>query len=87
MTYFEALQLIKENSNLIGTQNRKGFVVSDVIAVPHNAEKRKLFITAFANNGSATESIKPFTSEDMDVWAVDTQFLKEANILFFDQIV
>ena len=52
MTYSAALEWRKNNLHLIGTTDKKGFVVSDLIIVPANSQDRDIFLRnyLFADN-------------------------------------
>lgn len=84
MTYKEALSLKILKSHLIGTIDKKGFTISEIIIVPTEKTKQDSFLQSFVLNRNSEISIMPFINEDVQLWAVDTEYLEKANILFYD---
>lgn len=70
--------------NLIGTKGEKGFIISDIIIVPQDEENKKAFVQNFILNRNAVVSIQPYIESSVEIWAIDTEYLDNANILFYD---
>lgn len=85
MRYQEAQKYIADNQELIGTTNPKGFVVSELIAVPSNENGQKEFIERLIS-GKNNEKLVDQPDVDFQVWALDTAHLQKARILFYDII-
>ncbi len=86
MKYIEALEVIKNNSHLIGKVNDKGFVINELIMVPKDSNKREQYIWSYITTRDAQKAIKPYEDEDLLVWAIDTKYLFESNVLFYQEI-
>lgn len=86
MTYEEALILKKQKSNLIGTVDEKGFTIGEILIVPTNEKSRNDFFMSYLLNRNADMSIESFINEPMELWAIDTKHLEEANVLFYNKL-
>lgn len=86
MKYEEAQEVIKTHSHLIGKINEKGFVISELIMVPQDDNKRNQCIQSYIQTKDATRSIEPYIKDELLVWAIDTKHLVESNVLFFQEI-
>lgn len=85
MIYKDALELITKYESLKGTQTDKGFNIKDIVIVPADKEKRREFISnCLLNNQKKDLYFQENT--DVYIWAVDTDYLKSANILFFQDL-
>lgn len=84
MTYQEAKDKRRSLSHLIGTIDKKGFIINDIIIVPTDITKRDLFIQSFVLSRNSEISIMPYVNDDVHLWAIDTEHLEKANILFYD---
>ena len=84
MTYSDARNWIDKNSNLIGTVDRKGFTVSNLIIVPSNDAERKAFWDAYLFSHNEKSAIVPYIGSDVQVWSVDLGRLESHNILFYN---
>lgn len=84
MTYTEALIKKESKMSLIGTKGEKGFVISDIIIVPQDEKCKNVFIQNYILNRDAIQSIQPYIEGSVEIWAVDTEYLDKANILFYD---
>lgn len=86
MIYSEALELIKRSSHLIGKTNERGFIINELIIVPSDSANRQQYIREYLNTKNAELAISPYVEEDVEVWAIDTEHLKNANVLFYERI-
>lgn len=84
MTYKEATALKAEKMNLIGTIDKKGFVINEIIIVPTDESKKNLFMQSYVINRNSEACLLPYINDDVQLWAVDTEYLEKANVLFFD---
>ena len=81
MNYNEALKVKESNSGLIGTKDEKGFTTTNIIIVPSNSQNQDRFLKSFLWNCNAEIAIQPYINEDLEVWAIDEIYLKNANLL------
>lgn len=84
MTYSDAIQWRDEHLNLIGTVDEKGFVVSDLIIVPTNANDRTSFLNNYLYSEHKDSALVPYTNDDVQVWSIDLNRLESHNILFYN---
>lgn len=84
MTYSEATQWREEHLNLIGTIDQKGFVVSELMIVPTNAQDRDVYLRNYLFSGNRQSAIIPYMHKDVQVWSVDLGRLETHNILFYN---
>lgn len=84
MTYSNAIQWKEEHLNLIGTTDKKGFIVSDLIIVPANAQDQNTFIKNYLFTDNKDSAIVPYMSKDVQVWSVDLNRVETHNILFYN---
>lgn len=84
MTYIEALKWKTANLGLIGSVDKKGFVVSDLMIVPADPKERNVFLQTYLFTENKDLAFAPYTSRDMQVWAVDLSRLESHGILFYD---
>ena len=64
----------------------KGFVIGDILIVPSNEKLRNDFFVKYLLHKDANKAISPYINEDMEVWAIDTKHLQDANILFYNKL-
>lgn len=86
MNYVEAAKIKQENIHLIGTSDEKGFTIGDIIILPTDENEKKLFFQSYLSSWDAESALFPFISSDLQVWTIDTNYLKRANILFYNKI-
>lgn len=87
MDYNTAQELRAQNLHLIGTTDEKGFKIGDIIIIPSDACEQKLFFQTFIKSWDFEVAITPFISrDDLEVWAIDLNYLKQANVLFFNKL-
>lgn len=86
MKYQEAQEVIKSHSHLIGKINEKGFVINELIIVPQDENKRNRYIQSYIQTKDAQRSIEPYINEELSVWAIDTKYLIDSNVLFYQEI-
>lgn len=85
MVYKEALEIIHKYESIRGKKIEKGFTIKDIIIVPADKEKRKDFINdCLLNNLNKEKYFQERT--EVYIWAIDTDFLKSANILFYKDL-
>jgi len=84
MTYSAALEWRNKNLQLIGTIDKKGFVVSDLILVPSNAQDRDAYLRNYLFAGRNESAILPYMNQELQVWSVDLNRLETHNILFYN---
>lgn len=84
MTYSQAQQWRENNLNLIGTIDKKGFVVSDLFIVPSNPADRDVFLRNYLFSEDKDSAIQPYIEKDFQVWSVDLDRLESHNILFYN---
>ena len=88
MKYQQAKIFISEHGDMIGTTNPTGFMVSTLLIVPIDEKKRSQYINSLVHNSnlSLLDSMTYADDEDVEIWAVDTEHLEKANILFYDVV-
>jgi len=86
MKYKEAIDFSNKSQNLIGTIDKKGFVINDIWIVPIDENQRNKYIDAYMQHKDKEKALKPYCDSELEVWVVDTQFLEKANVLFYDKI-
>ena len=86
MKYEEAINIRVMNRYLIGTMSKNGFMIDEIIIVPSKTESRNKFFAQFLSGQAPESVIELFQKEDMQVWAIDKNYLHESNILFFVNI-
>ena len=66
----------------------RGFMVSILLIVPIDEKKRSQYINSLVHNSnlSLLDSMTYADDEDVEIWAVDTEHLEKANILFYDVV-
>lgn len=84
MTYSTAIKWREEHLNLKGTTDKKGFVVSDLIIVPTNAQDRDVFLRNYLFADNKATAIEPYMNQDVQVWSVDLGRIETHNILFYN---
>ena len=75
MDYNEALVVKGKNLNLIGSTNNQ------------DPNSQKEFMRLFLQSMNSDSAIQPFIKEDLEVWAIDLEHLRNANILFYERIL
>lgn len=86
MNYRDAKKVREQNLHLIGTTDAKGFIVGDIIIVPIEKKQQNAFFVTYLSSRNAEIAITPFINEDLEVWAIDTKHLYDANILFYNKL-
>lgn len=86
MTYNNAIKLRDDNRHLIGTIDSKGFTINDVIIVPSESKYREMFLRNYLLTHNADVSLMPYQNDDLVVWAVNTEHLENANVLFYNEL-
>lgn len=63
-------------------------MVSTLLIVPIDEKKRSQYINSLVHNSnlSLLDSMTYADDEDVEIWAVDTEHLEKANILFYDVV-
>lgn len=84
MTYSDAKQWRDEHLHLIGTIDKKGFVVSDLVIVPANDQDREVYLRTYLYSKNKDNAIIPYMNRDVQVWSVDLERLETHNILFYN---
>lgn len=84
MTYSQAQQWRENNLGLIGTIDKKGFVVSDLFIVPSDSVDRDVFLRNYLFSENKESAILPYIGKDFQVWSVDLDRLESHNILFYN---
>lgn len=85
MKYQEALDKKQELQYLIGTKDEKGFTVGEILVLPSDSSRRNRYLRQFIMNTTLPNYIGS-NDEDCVLWAIDTDYLKKANILFYKDI-
>ena len=83
MIYTEATKWRESHLHLIGTTDKKGFVVSDLFIVPTNPKDRDTFLRNYLLSENKEDVILPYVSKEVQVWSVDLSRLDSHNILFY----
>lgn len=86
MTFEQALKCVDAHQSLIGTKTEQGFKIDDIIIVPSRAEHREAFVLSYMYYRDYRLAIIPYKSEDVNVWAIDTEHLFKANVLFYKEL-
>ena len=84
MEYSDAIKLKNSKQSLIGLVDDYGFVVDDIIIVPTSDPSKNAFFKIYRVDFDAEQSILPFKEEDVEVWAVNTKYVNDSNILFYN---
>lgn len=82
MTFSEAKNFKERRLAEIGKINESGFVVSDIIIVPSDKERQKLFMLNYSRNKNLSEENLDI-DEDYEVWAVDLEHLEVSGHVFY----
>lgn len=85
MTYTEACDLIKANKHLIGRKDSKGFTIGKFIIVPSDETKQRAFLEKFVALRNDEILISPYIHDDLEVWAIDVQYLNLYGVLFYEK--
>ena len=86
MEYLEAIKLRNVSLKLIGTRDPKGFEIGDIILVPIEENARKEFFASYLMNFDALTSILPFTDCDLEVDAIDLNYLRQSGVIIYNQL-
>lgn len=86
MTYQEAVELINRKQYLIGTKNSQGFNIGALIIVPTNEIERKQFFSSYILTQNPESAIQPYIESNLEVWAIDTEYLLKANVIFYERL-
>ncbi len=86
MNYQNAKKRQAESQKMIGSKDEKGFVIGDIIIVPSSPKDQSDFFRSYIFNHDASKSILPYLDSDLEVWAIDTIQLIQANILFYRKL-
>ena len=84
MTYSEALQWKTDHVGLIGQIDEKCFVVSELLIVPTDKQRRDVFLREYLFSDAKEEAILPYVSDDVQVWSIDLKHLESDDILFYN---
>lgn len=86
MTYDEAVRFLENSKIQLDQLNTNGFTFDEIIVVPTAVNSQNSFFQKFLLSRNAKDAITPFVQEDVAVWAIDSKHLKEASILFYDEL-
>ena len=86
MTLSQAEVVKSNNLMMIGTENEKGFLVSDIWILPAKEELRRSLIVQYLQDNATTISLVGYEHIDMVVWAVDTRNLRTAGLLMYNEL-
>lgn len=86
MTFPEALQLIERKKDLVGTTTKKGLLIDLILVVPTDEQQKKEFVLRLMGSHDPQEAIVPFINSDVEVWATNSDYLYNKNIVFYDII-
>ena len=86
MTYKEAIELKKASMHLIGTTNQRGYKITDILIVPAEQDKQNDFMLCYIQNHNANYCLANYINEDLIVMSVDTRYLGDDSVLFYDII-
>ena len=86
MKYEDALKQKIEFESLIGTKNSKGFTIGAIIVVPSNEKDRRDFFNTCVLDYDFDSAIMPYKGSEVEVWALDLDYLKKANIVFYSKL-
>ena len=86
MTLSQAEEVKRNNQEMIGTENEKGFLVSDIWILPSNEKLRRSLIFQYFHSNASTVNLEGHEHVDMVVWAVDTRNLKTAGLLTYNEL-
>lgn len=86
MTYLEALNFIKENADIVGTTTDRGLKIGKLIVVPSDGDNREKFFSSYFQTNDENSSILPYMNEPLEVWAIDLEYLKRNNVLFYKKL-
>lgn len=86
MLYSEAIKYIESQKSLIGSTNQKGFIINELVIVPTDPNhQRKVIENLILKPSNKDIKSIPFNDDvDVQVWAIDTEHLVKAQILFYD---
>lgn len=86
MTYKEAIELKKASMHLVGTTNRQGYKITDILIVPAEQDKQNDFMLCYIQNHNANSCLLNYINEDLLVMSVDTRYLRDDSVLFYEII-
>lgn len=86
MTFPEALQLIERKKDMVGTTTEKGLLIDLILVVPTDEKQKKEFVLRLMGSHDPQQAIVPFVNSDVEVWATNSDYLYEKNIVFYDII-
>lgn len=86
MTFPEALQLIERKKDLLGTTTEKGLLIDLILVVPTDEQQKKEFVLRLMGSHNPQQSIVPFMNSDVEVWATNSDYLYNKNIMFYDVV-
>lgn len=84
MVYKDALKILSKYESLKGSRTDRGFIIKDIVIVPADKEKRKEYINNCILNNQEEYFFQDKT--EVFIWAIDTDYLKSANILFYKDL-
>lgn len=87
MNYNNAVKYKKENDNLVGRTTDKGLKIGKLIIVPADEENREKFFSSYLISNDEISAIRPFVSMPVEVWAIDLDYLKRNNVLFYKKLI
>lgn len=85
MVYKDAIKILSKFECLKGSRTDKGFIIKDIVIVPADKEKRKEYINKCILNNQDDDYFFQDKTE-VFIWAIDTDYLKSANILFYKDL-
>lgn len=86
MNYTEACLFREQNLSLIGTLDEKGFQIGELIMVPCDSDQRELFFQQYLVSYDAKEAIKQFVDAEVEVWAIDLNYLKRFGVIYYNKL-
>lgn len=86
MTYQEALRFVEDNKYRIGTVDDKDFIVSQLLIVPSDKALRESYLMKFIQSPLYIIDSSVLVDKDVEVWAVDTSHIRNANVLFYNKL-
>lgn len=86
MTFQEALQLIEDRKELLGTVTEKGVLINLLLVVPTDAQQRQDFFNRLMFSHNPQQAIAPFIGSDVEVLATNADYLYKRNLFIYDVV-
>ena len=86
MTYKDALKYVEDNKYRIGTVDEKDFIVSQLLIVPADKDFRESYLSDFFQSPHYRIDSSALDGLEVEVWAIDTSHLDNANVLFYNKL-